>query len=105
LDELGMPQDEHFFEWTYRLHSKVNSKLELQRIEKLRKIANETSNHSNNAQTEMNDAGWAFLQLQSSRNILFSEPSMEILLKRVLVHGDNPWTEMDTLTILVVLNL
>lgn len=89
-----MPSDGFALEWSHRLHNRVNEKLELQRIEKLQQILD-----------GIPEAAWDALKKPMSRNILFNVPSLEVLTKRCILHGDNPWTEMEVLTILVVLNM
>lgn len=37
------------------------------------------------------------------RNVMFNEPSLEVLTKRMILHSTNPWTQMDVMTFLVVL--
>jgi hypothetical protein len=89
-----MPSDGLALEWTHRLHNKVNEKLELQRIEKLQQMTD-----------GIPSTVWDILKKTPSRNVLFNAPSLEVVTKRCILHGDNPWTEMDVLTILVVLNM
>lgn len=36
LDELGLPKSENALQWSHTLHQKVNTKLEMQRIDKVR---------------------------------------------------------------------
>jgi predicted O-linked N-acetylglucosamine transferase (SPINDLY family) len=37
------------------------------------------------------------------RNVMFNEPSLEVLTKRMILHSNNPWTQMDVMTFLVVM--
>lgn len=89
-----MPSDGLALEWTHRLHNKVNEKLELQRIEKLQQMTEGVP-----------PMVWDILKTTASRNVLFNAPSLEVVTKRCILNGDNPWTEMQVLTILVVLNM
>lgn len=94
LDELGMPGDGLALEWSHRLHNKVNEKLEVQRIDKLQQIL-----------SDVPESVWDTLKKPSSRHVLFNVPSLEVVTKRCILNGDNPWTEMDVLKILAVLNM
>lgn len=89
-----MPGDGLALEWSHRLHNKVNEKLELQRIDKLQQIL-----------SDVPESYWDALKKPASRNVLFNVPSLEVLTKRCILNGDNPWTEMEVLKILVVLNM
>lgn len=48
---------------------------------------------------------WDELKAQSCRNILFNEPSLEVLTKRMILRSENPWTLLDIMTFVVVLTI
>lgn len=92
-----MPPPGANLEWTYRLHNKVNEKLEKQRLEKtLSMDCFRTANNGSLLQS---------LQSSECREMLFSRPSFEVLRKRAIVLSSNPWSERDILFMALVLYL
>lgn len=69
-----MPVPGANLEWSYRMHNKVNDKLEKQRIEKT--LAMECFPNKDLA---------AVLQTSECRDNLFSRPSLEVLRKRAVI--------------------
>lgn len=98
VQELGVPEQGKCLEWSYTLHKKVNSKLNKQRLEKIRK-------RDSLAPFMENDALWNTLSQEDILDDLFSNPSYEILQKRAITYGKNLWTERDVLTFCLVLCL
>ena len=95
LDDLGLPKQKTSLEWSQKLHNMVNTKLELQRIDKLRDA--ECLGLSKDNQL------WDNLKSTACRNLLQNTPSLEILTKRCILKIDNPWSEYDLLLILTTL--
>ncbi len=89
-----MPVPGANLEWSYRLHNRVNEKLEKQRIEKTLGM-----------ECFRGLQGLEALSTAECRDSLFSKPSLEVLKKRAIVLSSNPWTERDVLIVCLVLYL
>lgn len=65
----------------------VNSKLEMQRIDKLR------DSECVSLLMSKEDPLWENLKSAACRNVLFSQPSLEVLTKRCILRATEPWSE------------
>lgn len=81
-----------YAQWVYQMHSRVNSKLNGQQIDKaLEKVGS----------TWIRGAIRAFLQ--KTQKILFKEPSFEVVTKRFEMNYEEPITRKDLMIVLLAL--
>lgn len=90
---LGHPRAGHGGTWTFEAHRLVNAKLANQRVDKF------IEKHGL--------SGSAAAALKAYSPELYSEPTMEILQKRFMVHRDEPlpWRSLSTALLAIVMGL
>ena len=90
--EYSDPVPGSYANWVYRMHSRVNSKLESQQMDKA--LQNVDSAFYR---------GSIRVFLQKSRNIIYKEPSFEVVEKRFRMNFEDPVPKRDITTILLAL--